>query len=163
MRLFVRQRRIAFACELPEQQARPIVLRCRNWGQQYRLARLRGQANSLEGSFRPDATAGYESQGAPRAVSPDVADAQAIEDAVCIMASLYHNLLLRCWYVRLWSPGKCQTESARGVAMARPRLTGFDADLEMAHALLIAALNVPAVIRKPRAAAIVKELLDAAA
>jgi hypothetical protein len=147
------------AQEAPAALDRAIVKRCENWAHYVRLRRLRGQANSLEGGYRPPRGANWETRGAPTVPpTPELHDAQAIEDAVSILA-LYHHTLLRAWYVNKWHPGKCLAVAAEAAGVPRGRFSGFDAALEMAHGLLRESLRVPPVIRKMRARQIVRELV----
>jgi hypothetical protein len=136
----------------------PIAERLDNWAAQYRLRRLRGQANSFEGNFRCNRFSAEP--GAPGTrTDPDIFDAQLIEDALSLVP-LYHHLLLRFHYIRKWSPGKCLTEAAEQSRAPRGEFGGYDASLHMAQTLLEAALRVPSVVRKVRVRQIVRDALD---
>ena len=92
----------------------------------------------------------------PRPLDADVDDAREVESAVCILP-LFHHALLRGWYVRRWTKGRCLTvarlTSHQGYSI------GFDRGMREAQGLLGKALTVPAVIRKVRAREIVLETL----
>jgi hypothetical protein len=157
----------AVAQELPEWSDRELVQRLENWGKAQRLhlpgwdglrTMLGAKAGSAERSFRspqhwiaaqPNPTLGV-----------DPLDARVIESAVCILP-LYQHALLKAWYVRRRSPGKCLALAAEAAGVKKSRFSGFDAAIECAHALLVEALEVPAVIRKVRARQIVREVLAA--
>lgn len=145
-------------------QSRPLVGRLENWGRCLRLyvpgwnapMPLGGDLISAERHYRP--ATGYRTIGANPTALLDVHDAKVIESAVAILP-LYHHAILKAWYVRRRSPGACLADAARAGGRKRMPFSAFDAELEMAHALCVGALQVPATIRKARAQALVRETL----
>lgn len=148
--------------ETEERMSRPLVERCENWGQCLRLyvpgwnapAPIGGELSSAESRWR----SGFRTVSANPTVDLDVHDAKVIESAVSILP-LYQHILLKAWYVRRRSPGACLSDAAKAGDRRRMPFRAFDAELEMAHALLVQALDVPAVIRKVRARELVREIL----
>lgn len=146
-------------------QSRPIVVRLENWGRCLRLyvpgwnapAPLGASLASAESRWR----SGFRVLLARWDDALDVHDAKAVESAVTIIP-VYQHALLKAWYVRRRSPGKCLADAASAAGRRRLPYRAFDAELEMAHALCIEALQVPAVIRKVRAQALVRETLASA-
>lgn len=87
----------------------------------------------------------------------EVADAEAIESAVCAM-ELYYHILLKSWYVRRRNEDAC-LGAARKMSGQRRRREDFRLILGTAKALLVQELERPAVVRKARASAMVRKLL----
>ena len=145
---------------------RPIDERCDNWGQCLRYyvpgwhspALLGGDGGSAESKFSADDHSGYRQIEAHPSAHLDVNDAKIVESAV-VTLPLYQHALLKAHYVRSYSPGKCLALAAEAAGVRRVKFRGFLSDLEMAHALLIAALRLPAVVRKVRARELVRERL----
>lgn len=138
--------------------AKPLRERCENWARAYALRRLRGQANSFEGNFRCNRFSA-EPGAPPEWTDIDIHDAQRIEDAAQLLP-LFEHMLLRFHYIRKWHAGKCMEDAADWAKVPRRQWSGFPAALNMAHALLTEALEVPAVVRKVRVRAIAREALD---
>jgi hypothetical protein len=137
--------------------------RCENWGAWAR-GHTRFQkrtAKSAEGHWRSPQM--WEAAPATAWMTTDAGDAQAIESAVCALP-LYYHALLRGWYVGgprgLMSAGECLLRASQASGEPRARLGTFVMRLHAGHALLIAALAVPAVVRKQRAREIVREALE---
>lgn len=90
-------------------------------------------------------------------VDPD--DAQAIESAVCAL-DLYHHTLLKAWYVKRASEPTCLHMARRAAGESRRKRGNFSSSINMAKTLLQAELGRPAVVRKQRASALVRKMLD---
>lgn len=132
--------------------------RCENWAAWYRKeGRWIKTARSLEGQWRSPQCWEPLPPGTVRLT--DAADAQIVESAVRIIA-MYPQALLRLYYVRNLPPRACLSIAAKLADEGRGRNSGWDAMLDMAHALLIEALDLPAVIRKDRARRIVLKVVD---
>ncbi|MCC6378746.1 MAG: hypothetical protein IT519_08025 [Burkholderiales bacterium] len=137
-----------------------LDLRLENWG-----AAISGRSfggargtESIEGRYRSPQQ--WHALGAPQAlIEPDHEDAQIIESAVVLLPLFYHALL-RAWYVRRLSPGTCVSRAREVGGAASPEGAHFPRHLDRAQELLVAALALPAVIRRDRARAYVRKALD---
>ena len=117
-----------------------------------------GGTESVEGRYRSPQH--WHALGPPQtSVEIDHDDAQIVESAV-VLIPLFHHALLRAWYVRRLAPATCVSR-ARAVGGANsPAGFHFPQHLARAHDLIGVALALPAVIRRDRARAYVRRLLD---
>lgn len=143
-------------------RSRPIVVRLENWGKCLRMyvpgwtapTPMGGELCSAESQWR----SGFRSIVADVTYTLDVHDAKVIESAVGSL-KLYPHTLLKAWYVRSYSPGKCLAYAARAAGIPRARFPAFDDLLEDAHDQVLDELAIPAVVRKVRAHQIVRQTL----
>lgn len=143
-----------------------------NWGDcwRYRLGLDRTQAGSAEGNHRNrwrhswdcDPTVGC-APVAPRAL--DHRDADEIELAVCSI-DLFNHVLLKTWYIRRFDAEgtlRKASRAARWPVISYPTLEAAEREcsrrIAYAQDRVAAQLQVPAVIRKQRATAIVRDFL----
>ena len=138
-----------------------IADRCDNWGLAIRYRIIEFQTASKEGEYRSPQRAHWQTAGAPsQSLQIDARDAQAIESAVCTIP-IYPHALLRAWHVYRVSEPVCLRLAAKAANEPRGRASGFESALAMAYALLTAALELPAVVRKDRARDRIRILLTA--
>jgi hypothetical protein len=162
--LWTRIRRTLLVCESSAAQSRPIVQRCLNWGACLRWyvpgwdspSSIGGELGSIETRRRHDR---YRVLTTSPTVGLDVDDSRIVESAVVILP-LYLHTLLKAWYVRQHSPGRCLADAADLARCARAPFAAFDDHLEQAHTALLVALDVPSVVRKIRARELVRQALQ---
>jgi hypothetical protein len=147
---------------------RPIVKRCENWGD---ACRLLGDRRTLwdvaigaaVGRFPAYAQSRSQQWDAPSPnprLALNIDDAKLVDHAACALP-IYPHALLASWYAHRLNPSICLTNAAKKAGMKRAPWRLFDEHLEQAHDALIAALALPAVIRRNRARDIARAMLSA--
>ena len=111
------------------------------------------EARSFEGRYRSPQRNHHEPVSPFRPVSErvDLADAEAIESAVCLIDSRYHALLRARYVYRAHQ--RVLARLVAQVGFRRPRPGDVEAGLAMAKALLARALEVPPAERRGQARA----------
>ena len=109
-----------------------------------------GQCDSFEGAYRSPQ---HWHPPQARPIAPLPADAWDIELAARIIAVRYHALLRLMYHAQF--PAATRDQTIRGILRRRLKWylspTDFMAAQGNAHALIVRALEVPAVVRKQRA------------
>ncbi|MCC7122275.1 MAG: hypothetical protein IT493_12025 [Gammaproteobacteria bacterium] len=119
----------------------------------YLTRRFAPSLRSFEAGWTSPQSAHWNVPGVTRAPRDvDLADAQTIETAVCSIDAYFHAIL-RGWHVQRFAEPVCLRLAARAVDCKRGKLSGWQATLDMAYALLTAALDLPAGVHKDRARA----------
>jgi hypothetical protein len=150
-------RRTPLAQETAEYRNRPIVERCENWGKCLRLfvagwsapSPFEDRIGSAEASCVSDR---YRTNTPSIAIGLDVEDAKAVESAAATLL-VYPHALLKAWYVRAYSPGRCLAYAAGLAGVKKTSFRSFDLHLETAHRMLTGALELPLSERILRARA----------
>lgn len=130
-----------------------LVERLENWGDAQRWRRRQGQAASFEGAYRSPQGPHWLYGSAPPRTPPaiDARDAAIVNNAWAAMGDAYHQTILGGWYVKRYSEGHCVRLAREAAGDEKTRKRGdFEASLAMAHALIAAQLDLPAVIRRER-------------
>jgi hypothetical protein len=146
-------------------EAEAIDARCENWAECYRDRHRRQQVASLEGAYRSPQREHWLHGLAPPVERPDLdwRDAELINGAWQAIPTAYHQIILGAWYVRRWSPAKCERVACADMP-ERPRRgitdTEWQVVLDSAHAHLLEQLDLPAVTRRERLAERVRGVLD---
>ena len=136
-----------------------INVRLELWASFWRWKLGLDQARSFEGQYRSPQH--WDAPTTPTHaiwLQHEIEDANQIESAVCSL-DLFHHTLLKAWYIRRRTDNHCLRAAREAIGETRRSKGNFEASLEMAKALLIQALDEPAVVRKQRASAHVRKLL----
>lgn len=134
--------------------------RLENWGHAWRYRMARGQTASLEGAYRSPQHWDALMPPTNAAIIFNPRDAAEVENAWQAMGDAFHQALLLGHYVRRYAEGKVLVEAWKAAGEPRKRrMSGFLAALGMAHALIAAQLDLPAVVRRDRLAARVRDTL----
>lgn len=133
--------------------------RLANWARCMRIRRQAHETPSKESDYRSPQRDHWLPPGSP--VIPtgqaDHADARIIDGAVSALP-LRYNVVLRAHYIGGSKPQR-MLALARQFGFTRPTHGDVDAMLAMGRAMLAKQLELPAVVRKERAAAKVREIL----
>jgi hypothetical protein len=143
-----------------------IVSRCENWGRSCRAgAELgSGTADSFEGRYTSPQRGHWEPPplGALSAAF-DRSDSLEVDAAWQSLGDVFHQVVLGAWYVRKWSPAKCDGVARKSADYPKRRVDLTDAEwlriLRVGHGLLWEQLGIPAVIRRDRLIARVRQAL----
>lgn len=139
--------------------------RCENWANCYRMRNRYRNTRSLEGHYRTPRGEHWLTGSAPRSAIPaDAHDAIEINSAWQAIPDAFHQFLLGAHYIKLWSPDRCVREARQFADRPHARTEiqdrEYDAYIGMAHTLLLAQLEVPAVFRRVRLVERVRIALD---
>jgi hypothetical protein len=135
-----------------------LETRLDSWGYVLRVRRGIHTCDSVEGWYRSPRMKAAFREPPPAKVILGAQDADEIERAVCTL-DLYRHLLLKFWYVTMYSEGECLRRAAKECDIQRRHARDWPAIMGMCRALVAVALDHPAVIRKDRAQRIAEAAL----
>ena len=147
----------------------PLDFRLENWGDCWRSRLRLDQAASIEGGYRSPQRRHWDTDAwvgiAPVSLPPlDHVDAAEVELAVCAI-DLFHHALLKAWYIRrtgvMGSLINARIAAGWELLLQKREQAEreFAARILLAKALVDQQLRQPAVLRKARASAIVRQVL----